>query len=462
MLDLLSPMLTDFYQLSMAYGYWKLNKHQEQAVFHLFFRRNPTLSPYAVTSGLGFVIEFLQHFHFSPEDIDYLKTIQTASHKPYFSNDFLDYLKTLRFTGDIDAMPEGTLAFAHEPLLRIKAPLLQCQLLETALINAFNFSTIVSTMASQFRTVVGHDLLFEFGLRRAQGPNGGLTASRAAFIGGFDATSNVMAGQLFQIPVIGTMSHSWVMAFEDECSAFESYANIMPEQVILLVDTYETPGGLDHAIQIGKELKKRGGLLKGVRLDSGELAILSQLARQKLDAAGFVDTKIYASGDLTLEKIKALKASQVPIDGWGVGTYLSASTDQPAMDMVYKLGAIQRNQTWRDHCKRSDNPDKSSDPGILQVERFYQQDRLLEDVIYHVDLGLQNTPVSATRRQALLVPIFREGKLVYTSLSLSDIRDQTETHVKQFYSSGHAVYPVRRDEKLSLLKQRLLMQYHAR
>jgi len=452
----LSPMLTDFYQFSMAYGYWQLGMHQHPAVFHLSFRRNPIESSYVILSGLEMMIDFLRDFRFSDDDIEYLRTVKTTENKPYFSEDFLIYLKTLRFTGDIDTVSEGTILFAHEPVLRITASLLQCQLLETVLINIFNFSSLVTTLASQFRTVVDHDILFEFGLRRAQGPNGGVTASRAAYIGGFDATSNVLAGQRFHIPVVGTMSHSWVMAFDDEYLAFQAYANVMSNNVILLVDTYETQSGLDHAIQVGNALKKQGHLLKGIRLDSGELAILSQLARQKLDAAGFSETKIYASGDLTLKKVKELKALRAPIDGWGVGTYLSTSADQPSMDMVYKLGAIKKDQDWHYHCKRSDNPKKSSDPGILQTRRFYHDERWLEDMIYHVDFGFTHHLLTANREQDLLLPIFRSGNLVYASPNLSSTRNYVASQVKQFHLSEHAVYPVKKDEKLLALKKELL------
>src|SRR3989338_8678375 len=281
-----SALLTDYYQLSMAYGYWQSGIHNQEAVFHLFFRRNPAHGDYVVASCLESVVEFLNQFQFTDDDIDYIKSLNN----PIFSNDFLKYLKTLRFTGDIDAVPEGSVVFPNEPLLRIKAPLLLCQLLETPIINLINFSSTVATIASRMRTIVGDDLLLEFGLRRAQGPDGGLTASRAAYLGGFDATSNTLAGKLFHIPVIGTMAHSFIMAFDDEKTAFETYAALNPDNVILLVDTYDTLKGVDRAIAIPN--------LKAIRLDSGDLNALSKAAREKLDRAGLSHVKIFASGDI--------------------------------------------------------------------------------------------------------------------------------------------------------------------
>src|SRR3990167_8808754 len=344
-----SALLTDFYQLSMAYGYWQLGLDDQETVFHLFFRRMPKQGDYVVASGLQAVIDYLNQFRFTDDDIAYLKTIKN----PTFSDEFLAYLKTLRFTGDIDAMPEGSIVFGNEPLLRIKASIILCQLLETPLINALNFSSAVATTATRMRTTAGNDVLFEFGLRRSQGPNGGLTASRAAYLGGFDATSNVLAGKYFDIPVVGTMAHSWVMSFDDELTAFEAYARLIPENLVLLVDTYNTMQGVDHAIAVGK----KSGLLKGIRLDSGDLGALSIAAREKLNQAGLFETKIFVSGDITENRLIELKSMKAPIDGWGVGTHLSTSYDQPALDMVYKLGAIKKTNAWQYKLKISENQD---------------------------------------------------------------------------------------------------------
>jgi len=449
-----SVLLTDFYQLSMAYGYWVRGMHQQDAVFHLFFRRNPIHGDYVIASGLDSVIDFLKSFQFTDDDIYYLKSLENS----IFPDDFLAYLKTLRFDGDIDAMPEGAVVFANEPLLRIKAPLVLCQLLETPLINAMNFSSGVATMASRIRHLVGNDMLGEFGLRRAQGPNGGLTASRAAYLGGFDATSNVLAGQQFQIPVVGTMAHSWVMAFEDELTAFQAYAQSMPNNVVLLVDTYDTMTGVAHAITVGKTLKAQGYRLKGIRLDSGELASLARMARETLDQAGFYDTKIMASGDLTEQRIEELKSMGVPIDGWGVGTHLATVYEQPALDMVYKLGAIRSDgSNWQYKLKRSDNRIKSSDPGILQVKRFFSGAKWMRDIIYDTGLGISASDIhSAEKSQDLLLPIFKNGETVYLQPTLSESREYCLDQVKQFHASKGINYSVQRDQQLMALKQKLL------
>lgn len=445
-----SALLTDFYQLTMAYGYWQCGMHNQDAVFHLFFRRNPRHSDCVVASGLASVVEFLNQFHFSDDDIAYLASLK----KPVFSADFLSYLKTLRFTGDIDAVPEGTVVFPNEPLLRIKAPLLLCQLLETPLINAINFSSSVTSIAARIKTVSGNDALFEFGLRRAQGPNGGLIASRAAFLGGFDATSNVLAGQCFDISVVGTMAHSWVMAFENELTAFEAYARLNPDNVVLLVDTYDTMSGVDHAIVVGKKLKAQGRVLKSIRLDSGDLATLSHMAREKLNQAGLTDTQIMVSGDLTIDRISHLKSLNSPIDGWGVGTYLSTACEQPALDMVYKLSAIQKNSQWCYKFKRSDNCVKTSDPGILQVKRFYDEKKWLRDLIYHEDFGVSSVETNAAEKSHdLLLPIFRNGVFVNAQSTLQEARNYCLEQVKQFNASKGAGYLVEKEPRLMALKQ---------
>ncbi len=444
-----SPLLNDFYQFSMAYGYWQAGIHEQEAVFHLFFRRNPIGGDYIVASGLQEVIDFLNAFQFGDDDLQYLSNQKN----PVFSDEFLQYLKTLRFTGDVDAVPEGSIVFANEPILRIKAPLILCQLLETPLINLINFSSNVATMASRIRNTVGDDLLLEFGLRRAQGPNGGLSASRAAFLGGFDATSNVLAGKEYDVPVVGTMAHSWVMAFDDEATAFSEYARTMPDNIILLVDTYDTENGVDQAIAVAHAIKKSGHELKGIRLDSGELGRLSILSREKLDQAGLLNTKIYVSGDLTEPHIAELKSMKAPIDGWGIGTHLTTVFEQPALDLVYKMGAIYQKGAWHYKLKRSDNERKSSDPGILQVRRYFDDNnKWLRDVIYHEDLGVAATGLF----QDLLLPIFRAGKCVYQAPALRESRLFCLKQVAQFHVSRGMKYTVERESRLALLKQTLL------
>lgn len=444
-----SALLTDFYQMTMAYSYWQAGMHNQEAVFHLFFRRNPSTSNYVIAAGLESAIAFLKTFQFHDDDIAYL----ASQREPAFSADFLAYLKALRFTGDIDAVPEGSVVFSNEPLLRIRAPLLLCQLLETPLINAFNFASTVASMASRLRFIGKQDAIFEFGLRRAQGPNGGLTASRSAFLGGCDATSNMLAGKIYHIPVVGTMAHNWVMAFDDEQDAFLAYAELNPNNVILLVDTYDTLTGVDHAIAVGTVLREKNIALKGVRLDSGDLLTLSEKTREKLDAAGFENTRIYVSGDITEERMQTLKSNHAPIDGWGIGTHLSTCSSQPALDMVYKLGAIQKEGEWKYKLKRSDNRVKTSDPGILQVKRFYSGNTWLRDVIY-----LEEDKIETAHEQSrdLLQPIFRKGECIYKEPLLDDIRHYCLSETNAFLESCPKQYAVTRDARLMTLKKQLM------
>src|SRR5262245_13782 len=291
-------LLTDLYQLTMAYGYWKSGRAEREAVFHLFFRNAPFQCGYTLTAGLAPAIEFLQAFQFAQDDLAFLGTLRGNDDQPLFDRGFLDHLGTLRFACDVDAIPEGTAVFPQEPLLRIQGPILQCQLLETALLNLINFQSLIATKAARVCWAARGEQVLEFGLRRAQGVDGALAASRAAHIGGCAATSNVLAGQLFGIPVRGTHAHSWVMSFEAEEEAFRAYAEAMPNNAVFLVDTYDTLKGVEHAIAMGHWLRERGHELAGVRLDSGDLAWLSIEARRMLDAAGFPNAGIVATNDL--------------------------------------------------------------------------------------------------------------------------------------------------------------------
>lgn len=366
-----SPLLTDLYQLTMAAAYWKCGRAEDEAVFHLFFRRTPFGGSYAIAAGLGDAVEWLRHYRFSAEDLAYLGSMQGRDGSPLFESAFLDYLGDLRLTVDIDAMPEGTLAFAHEPLLRVRGPLVQGQLLETALLCILNYQTLVATKAARVCQATRGEPVLEFGLRRAQGPDGAMSASRAAFIGGCAATSNVLAGQRFGIPVRGTHAHSWVMSFESEREAFQAYARAMPHNSTFLVDTYDTLGGVREAIEAGRWLRERGHEMNGIRLDSGDLAELSIAARGLLDAAGFPNATIVASNDLDEHLIESLKQQGARISLWGVGTKLVTAYDQPALGGVYKLGAIHRADGGWDHkVKLSEQPVKISNPGVLQVRRF--------------------------------------------------------------------------------------------
>ncbi len=472
-LSVISPLLTDLYQLTMAYGYWKLGIHEREAVFHQIFRKQPFNGNYSVACGLASVIEFLENWRFSDDDLNYLRGLRGPTDVLLFSNEFLDYLKELRFSCDLDAIPEGTVIFPHEPLLRIKGPLLQGQLLESTLLNIMNFQTLIATKASRVCVAANGDPVLEFGLRRAQGPDGALSASRAAFIGGCVSTSNVLAGKMYGIPVSGTHAHSWVTAFDDEISAFSAYADVMPHNCALLVDTYDTLQGVKNAIAIGKKLRKDGAELRAIRLDSGNLATLSVKARELLDQAGFKATKIIASNSLDEYVVKKLKDQGAAITVWGVGTHMSTAFDHPAFDGVYKLSALRdAKNNWEYKLKISEDPIKTSNPGIHQVRRFFRNHEPMMDVIYDVEQGISSThPCLVTLEtphlfqavegfdqfKDLLQPIFRQGKLVAPTKPIADIRDFALGEVKQFLASHpDAHYRVGLESHLHEIKQVLI------
>ncbi len=439
-------LLTDLYQLTMAYGYWKNGLYDRPAVFNLFFRKNPFKGHYSIAAGLQLAIDYLQNLKFDKEDIQYLGQQKGADGKTLFDESFLNYLQRMTFSCDVDAIPEGTVVFPNEPLLRIKGPLLQAQLIETALLNMVNFSTLIATKASRIVTVAQGDQVLEFGLRRSHGVDGGLMASRAAYIGGCDATSNLLAGKYYQVPVRGTHAHSWVMAFEDEKKSFESYAEFLPNNCIFLVDTYDTRTGVLNAIEVGKALRKKGHDLLGIRLDSGDLEALSKEARYLLDQAGFSKTKIVASNDLDEYRIAELKANGAKIDIWGVGTRLSTAYDQPALGGVYKLSALENKAgKWDYKVKLSEQAIKTSNPGIQQVRRRYLGHRILGDIIYDQNL-LKAKQLEAPelekgfdREEDLLVPVFKKGQLVYDSPNIHDIRRRTLEQLEQI---SQKKYPV--------------------
>ncbi len=431
-------LLTDLYQLTMACGYWKSGRAELEAVFHLTYRSNPFGGGYAIAGGLATAAAWLESLRISADDTAYLAQLPGADGRPLFEPAFLDYLRRMEFQCDIDAIPEGTVVFPHEPLIRVRGPLLQCQLIETALLNIINFQTLIATKSSRICRAAHGDSVVEFGLRRAQGIDGGLSASRAAYIGGCHATSNVLAGKLFDIPVRGTHAHSWVMCFDDELAAFETYALAMPNNCVFLVDTYDTIAGVKRAVQVGEQLRDRGFEMIGIRLDSGDLADLSLRARQVLDAAGFPDAKIVASNDLDEFEIQRLKAAGAPIDVWGVGTRLATGDGQPALGGVYKLSAVHEDNEWRYKVKLSNDPIKVSNPGIQQVRRFRDAAGFRCDAIYDVELGIGlesplYDPTTAATIPApihcefddLLVPIFRRGKRIDVSPSIHESRQRT-------------------------------------
>jgi len=440
-------LLTDLYQLTMSYAYWKKGLADKEAVFHLFFRRRPFNGGFTIAAGLEWVIRYLERFRFDESDILYLSSLKTSNGSPLFSSEFFDYLRKMQFNCDIDAIPEGTVVFPYEPLLRIQGPLIQCQILESIICNLMNFSTLIATKAARTCIAANGDTVVEFGLRRAQGIDGALSASRAAYIGGCDSTSNVLAGKLFGIPVKGTHSHSWVMVFDDEFSAFKAYAECLPNNCVFLVDTYDTLDGVKQAIEVGKWLKSKGYKMLGIRLDSGDLAHLSIKSRQLLDAEGFKDAVIMASNELDETIISELKRQGAQISVWGVGTHLVTGKDQPALDGVYKLSAIRDpGGPWKYKLKLSEQMMKVSNPGILQVRRYHTAKENVADMVYDIQTGITPNsaivdPLDPTKEKVLksgvpsedlLVPIFRGGKCVYKLPPLREIREKTQRELERF------------------------------
>ncbi len=430
--------MTDLYELTMAAGYWKLGRTEEQAIFTLFFRQAPFGGGFTLAAGLEGVVAFVEAYRYAPDELAHLEGLRGNDDKPLFEAAFLDYLADLRLEVDIDAMPEGTVVFPHEPLVRVSGSLLQAQLLESALLNLVNFPTLAATKAAHVVLAAGGAPVLEFGLRRAQGPDGGLTASRAAYLGGCAATSNVLAGRLFGIPVRGTHAHSWVLSFESEQEAFDAWADVMPGNAVMLVDTYDSLDGVANAIDTGRRLRQRGSRLAGIRLDSGDLAYLSVRAREMLDAAGFEGTQIVASNDLDPETIESLQAQGARIDVWGVGTKLVTCFDQPALGGVYKLTAIRDGGAWRTPVKVSADTAKITVPGNLGVRRFYDRDGTARaDMIWDELHALDGSRVivdpadshhrmtidDAWTSKEVLVPVFRGGARVYDLPSLEAARD---------------------------------------
>lgn len=462
----------------MAYAYWKNGMAEDEAVFHLFFRKKPFNGGFAIAAGLESVIDYLCHWHFDSSDLDYLATLEGAENGPLFEEGFLTYLSKLRFSCNIDAIPEGEVVFPYEPLVRVQGSILQAQLLETPLLTLMNFPTLIATKAARIKLAAHGDPVMEFGLRRAQGIDGAMSASRSAYIGGCDSTSNTLAGKVLGIPVKGTHAHSWVMAFETETESFQAYADALPSNTIFLVDTYDTIQGVEHAITVAKRLREQGRPFLGIRLDSGDLTYLSVQSRKMLDEAGFSDAKIYASNELNEELIHDLKSQGAKIGVWGVGTHLATAYSQPALDGVYKLSAFRKKNAkeWNYKLKLSERMKKISDPGILQVRRYSSSIHgYIADALYdiHSDLsaGCQIIdPLDPTRKRFLsgqmesrdlLVPIFKEGELVYQSPPLQEIRTHAlnelslfDRSIKRFQNPHN--YPVGMESSLYALKLQLI------
>ena len=432
-------LLTDLYELTMMQGYFE-NQTNETVVFDVFYRTNPSGGAYAITAGLEQVIDYINDLHFDTDDIEYLRSTG------FFREEFLNYLSVFRFSGDIYAIPEGTVVFPKEPLLKVVAPIMEAQLIETAILNIINHQSLIATKASRVVYAAGGGVM-EFGLRRAQGPDAGTYGARAAVIAGCVGTSNVLAGKMFNIPVKGTHAHSWIMSFKTELEAFRTYARLYPDNCLLLVDTYETlKSGVPHAIQVFSEMRDAGlpkPKLYGIRLDSGDLAYLSKKARKMLDDAGFTDAVISASSDLDEYLIESLKSQGAQITSWGVGTNLITSKDCPAFGGVYKLAAVQdADGTFIPKIKVSENIEKVTEPGNKVIFRLYDKETgkirgdliALEGEIYDPkdDLMIFD-PIATWKRtyldggtytvRQLLVPVFSKGQCVYTSPSVMEIRE---------------------------------------
>ena len=470
-------MMTDLYQLTMMYGYYKENKMNQTVIFDMFFRKPDGMeSSYAIAAGLEQVVEYIENLHFSDEDIDFLRSLKL------FDEGFFDLLKNFKFTGDIYAMPEGTPVFPKEPILRVKAPIFQAQLIETAVLNIINHQTLIATKASRVVHAANGDSVMEFGLRRAQGPDAGIYGARAAIIGGCTSPSNVLTAQMFGTAASGTHAHSWVMSFDTELEAFRAYAKCFPDNCLLLVDTYDTlKSGVPNAIKVFNELRAQGKEPIGIRLDSGDLAYLSKTARKMLDAAGFPNTKIVASNDLDEDTIWHLKAQGAKIDLWGVGTALITSKGCPALGGVYKLSAEEIDGKLVPKIKISENPEKMTNPGYKKVVRLYEKstDKAIADLIMLDEETIDETkpleifhPIETWKRMTLtdfyskelLQPVFVNGKKVFKEIPLKEISAYSKNELSKFWDEYTRIikpseYKVDLSQKLYDMKAELLKDY---
>lgn len=474
-------LLTDFYEITMMQGYYKENRN-DIVVFDAFYRRNPADGGYAICAGLAQVIDYIKNLHFSAEDIAYLRSTNM------FDEDFLSYLASFRFTGSIYAIPEGSVVFPMEPLVKVIAPIMEAQFLETALLTLVNHQSLIATKASRVCFAAKDGGVMEFGLRRAQGPDAGIYGARAAVIGGCIGTSNVLAAKAFSVPALGTHAHSWIMSFPDELTAFRKYASLYPQNATLLVDTYDTlRSGVPNAIKVFTELRDAGKLPTryGIRLDSGDLSYLSKKARKMLDDAGFWDASICASSDLDEYLIESLNLQGAKIDTWGVGTNLITSKDCPAFGGVYKLAAVQKDGAFIPKIKLSENPAKITNPGNKTVFRIYEKEtgKIKADLIAFADEIIREDaplllfdPVATWKKtllepgtftvRELLVPVFVDGSCVYESPSVMELRSYCRQELETLweetkrFANPQEVY-IDLSERLYKTKQELLDQIHS-
>ncbi|MEG2868320.1 MAG: nicotinate phosphoribosyltransferase [Terrisporobacter sp.] len=465
-------LLTDLYQLTMLNGYFEKNVHEDIVVFDMFFRKNACNSGYTIVCGIEQFVEYINNISFSNEDLKYLKSLNL------FSDKFLTFLKNFKFTGDIYCVDEGTIMFPNEPILTVKAPLYQAQLIETALLTIVNFQSLIATKASRVCFAAQEDPVFEFGLRRAQGPDAGTYGARAAIIGGCLATANVLAGKLFNIPLIGTHAHSWVQKFDTELEAFEAYADIYPDKCLLLVDTYNVlNSGLPNALKIFKSLNKNGHKPLGIRLDSGDLQYLSNECKKVLDKEGFTDVSITASNDLDEYTITALKSEGAAINSWGVGTKLITSSDSPSLGGVYKLAASYKENKIQPKIKISEDPEKINNPGYKKVVRIYNKHNKAEAdlILLHDEIIDESKPLTIFHPvytwktktfenyiiKELHKPLFINGECKHEIKSVIEIRNHTKNELDTLWEeykriSNPQTYKVDLSQNLWELKTQMI------
>lgn len=469
---------TDKYQINMIYAHWMNGTHLRRTVFEAYFRKLPFGNGYAVFAGLERIVDYIRQLRFNEEDIAYLAK-QEENYKP----EFLDLLRNFEFKGTLLSMAEGALCFPNEPLIRVEGTIMETQLIETALLNFMNFQTLIATKASRVKRVAENDVLLEFGTRRAQEADAAIWGARAAYLAGFDGTSNLLAGEIFGIPTRGTHAHSWVQIFDSEQEAFELYAKALPDQVSLLVDTYDTlKSGVPHAIRTGKMLEAAGKRLASIRLDSGDLAYLSIQARKMLDDAGLPYVKIVASNDLDENTIFNLKAQGAKIDIWGVGTQLITAADQPALGGVYKLVEREKDGQMVPTIKISGNPEKVTTPGKKDVLRIVSKDsgkaiadyicfpheqqartggklRLFDPVHPYIKKSVKNYEAVS-----MLQPIFVDGQLVYKLPTLDEIREYHREQLNLFWPEylrklNPEIYRISLSQEAWELKQKMIEEY---
>ena len=465
-------LLTDLYELTMMNGYYLEGKTDEIAVFDVFFRRKELIT-YSLAAGLEQAVDYILGLNFGDDEINYLRGLNI------FDEGFLNYLKTLKFTGDVYSVPEGTMVFPGEPILTVKAPVIQAQLVETAILNIINHQTLIATKSAKVCNAAKGDNVMEFGLRRAQGPDAGIYGARAAIIGGCNSTSNVLAGKMFSVPVAGTHAHSWVMNFPSELEAFRAYAEIYPDAALLLVDTYDTlKSGIPNAIKVFDELKAKGKKPLGIRIDSGDLAYLTKQARKMLDEAGYPDAIICASGDLDEKLVQSLKLQGAKINSWGIGTKLITSEDMPSLGGVYKLAAVEENGKIVPKIKVSDNSEKITNPGFKTFYRIYDKSTGKAEAdlialrgekidfdspltIYHPIERWKKTTFDNYEVREVPVKIIENGKLVYDMPKLSEIKKYAADEMNSFWDEYKRldqphVYKVDLSDELYALKTDML------